>query len=65
MLAYVIHPQNTKNPLCVYAKCALQIYTSIGFKNNTCEESSDNWCFKRSNIFYVTPLPELLHANQK
>ena len=23
MLAYVIHPQNTKNPLCVGARCAL------------------------------------------
>ena len=58
MLAYGIHPQNTKNRLCVYVKCALQIYTSVGFENNTCEESSDKKNIGVSNgqTVFMSPL---------
>ena len=31
MLAYMLHPENTKNSLCVCTGCALQICNSIGF----------------------------------
>ena len=37
MLAYVIHPQNTKNPSCVCSRCALW-YESVRFmETSTCQ----------------------------
>ena len=37
MLAYVIHPQNTKNRLCVCARCTLW-YDSVRFiETTTCQ----------------------------
>ena len=37
MLAYVIHPQNTKNPSCVCSRCALW-YESVRFMEfSTCK----------------------------